>query len=105
MVNYLEQDEVVLVHDLLAQHHGEELVVGDVLDEGGNNVSRLLKPIIIKLKSVFNPCQTWKIVSSSQCGLIFPSSEAILLCSLTKRVWTIASTVCSLTRGSPAKKQ
>ena len=42
MVNYLEQDEVVLVHDLLAQHHGEELVVGDVLDEGGNNVSRLL---------------------------------------------------------------
>lgn len=42
MLNYLEQDEVVLVHDLLAQHHGEELVVGDVLDEGGNNVTRLL---------------------------------------------------------------
>ena len=42
MVNYLEQDEVVLVHDLLAQHHGEELVVSDVLDEGGNNVTRLL---------------------------------------------------------------
>ena len=42
MLSYLEQDEVVLVHDLLAQHHGEELVVGNVLDEGSNNVSGLL---------------------------------------------------------------
>ena len=42
IASYLKQDEVVLVHDLLAQHHGEELVVGDVLDEGGDNVTRLL---------------------------------------------------------------
>ena len=42
MVNYLEQDEVVLVHHLLAKHHGEELVVGDVLDESGHDVTRLL---------------------------------------------------------------
>ena len=48
---------------------------------------------------------SWKIVSSSQCGLILPSSAAILLCSLTKSVWTMASTVCSFTLGSPAKKQ
>ena len=32
----------MLVHHLLPQHHGEELVVGDVLDEGGHDMTRLL---------------------------------------------------------------
>ena len=40
---------------------------------------------------------TWKRVSSFQWGFIFESSTAILLCSLTKRRWTMANTVCSLT--------
>ena len=34
--------------------------------------------------------QTWKVVSSSQCGLILVKSLAILLCSLTKSVCIIA---------------
>ena len=33
------------MHHLFTEHHGKELVVGDVLDEGGNNVARLLRPI------------------------------------------------------------
>ena len=71
-------------------------------------------PSIIGKNSLYVICWTraaticldsWKIVSSSQCGLILPSSAAILLCSLTNNVWTMARTVCSLTLGSPARKQ
>ena len=41
-VSLLEEDEVVLVHDFLAEDHGQELVVGDLLGDGGHNVSGLL---------------------------------------------------------------
>ena len=41
-VSVLEEDEVVGVHDLLPQHHGQELVVGNVLDQGSDNVTGLL---------------------------------------------------------------
>ena len=70
-------------------------------------------------------CVTWKVVSSSQCGLIVVSSLAIRLCSLTNRVCIMARicdgrhyrekpkylwiggflTVCSLALESPARKQ
>ena len=33
----------MLVHDLLAEHHGEELVVGDVLHQGSVDVPGLLQ--------------------------------------------------------------
>jgi hypothetical protein len=32
----------VLAHDLLAEHHGQELVVRDLLGDGGHNVSCFL---------------------------------------------------------------
>jgi hypothetical protein len=32
----------VLAHDLLAEHHGQELVVRDLLGDGRHNVSRFL---------------------------------------------------------------
>ncbi len=43
VVSLLEEDEVVLEHDVLAEHHRQELVVGDVLVDGRNNVSRFLQ--------------------------------------------------------------
>ena len=33
----------MLVHDLLAEHHGEELVVGDVLHQGSVDVAGFLQ--------------------------------------------------------------
>ena len=42
-VPVLQQDKVMLVHNLLAQDHGQELVVGDVLDERGVDVTSFLK--------------------------------------------------------------
>ena len=41
-VAVLEQNQVVVVHHLLAEHHGQELVVGEVLHQGGNDMPRLL---------------------------------------------------------------
>ena len=41
--NHLEEDEVVGVHDLLAEHHRQELVEGDVLDQGRVDVASLLE--------------------------------------------------------------
>ena len=46
-VAVLEQDQVVVVHHLLAEHHGQELVVGEVLHQGGNDMPRLLNIFII----------------------------------------------------------
>ena len=43
----LEQDQVVLVHHLLAKHHRQELVVREVLHQGGNNVPSFLRVTII----------------------------------------------------------
>ena len=40
---YLEQDQVVAVHHLLAEHHRQELVEGDVLDQGRVDVASLLE--------------------------------------------------------------
>ena len=34
----LEEDEIILCHDLPAQHHRQELVVGDVLVQRGHDV-------------------------------------------------------------------
>ena len=42
-VSLLEEDEVVLVHHLLAQDHRQELVVGDLLRDGRHDVPRLLR--------------------------------------------------------------
>ena len=39
---HLEEYEVVGVHHLLAENHGQELVEGDVLDQGGVDVPCLL---------------------------------------------------------------
>ena len=44
-VSVLEEDEVVGVHNLLAEDHGQELVVGDLLHQGSNDVSGLLQAI------------------------------------------------------------
>ena len=41
--NHLEEDEVVGVHHLLAEHHRQELVEGDVLDQGRVDVASLLE--------------------------------------------------------------
>ena len=41
--NHLEEDEVVGVHHLLAEHHRQELVEGDVLDQGCVDVASLLE--------------------------------------------------------------
>jgi hypothetical protein len=43
VVSLLEEDEVVLEHDVLAEHHRQELVVGYVLVDGRHNVSRFLQ--------------------------------------------------------------
>jgi hypothetical protein len=43
VVSLLEEDEVVLEHDVLAEHHGQELVVGNVLVDGRHDVSRFLQ--------------------------------------------------------------
>ncbi len=39
----LEQHEVVLLHDLPAEHHGEELVIGDLLLERADDELGLLE--------------------------------------------------------------
>ena len=41
--DHLEEDEVVGVHHLLAEHHRQELVEGDVLDQGRVDVASLLE--------------------------------------------------------------
>ena len=41
-VSILEQDQVMLMHHFLAEHHGQELVVCDVLDKSSNNVTGFL---------------------------------------------------------------
>ena len=46
-VALLLKDESVPLHDLLAQDHGQELVVGDVLDDGGVDVTRLLEQSLV----------------------------------------------------------
>ena len=43
----LEQDQVVLVHHLLAKHHRQELVVREVLHQGGNDVPSFLRVTFI----------------------------------------------------------
>ena len=43
----LEQDQVVLVHHLLAKHHRQELVVREVLHQGGNDVPSFLRVTLI----------------------------------------------------------
>jgi hypothetical protein len=43
VVSLLEEDEVVLEHNVLAEHHGQELVVRDVLVDGRHDVSRFLQ--------------------------------------------------------------
>ena len=43
----LEEDQVVLVHHLLAKHHRQELVVREVLHQGGNDVPSFLRVTII----------------------------------------------------------
>ena len=48
---------------------------------------------------------SWKIVSSLQCGLRPASCRAIRLWFLIMSVCSMQSTVCSLTRGSPVRKQ
>ena len=37
----LVEDETVLLHNVLAKHHGQELVVGDMLDHSGNDVAKV----------------------------------------------------------------
>ena len=44
---HLKQLQLVLKHELLAQDHGQELVVGDVLCHRGHNVSRLLENCLV----------------------------------------------------------
>ena len=39
----LQKDELILLHELLAEHHGQELVVGDVLHDGHVDVPGLLE--------------------------------------------------------------
>ena len=36
------QQEAVLVHDVFAQHHGQEFIVSEVLDVSRDNVTRFL---------------------------------------------------------------
>lgn len=43
VVAFLLQDEVVPLHNFFAQDHGQEFVVGDVLDDGGVDVTSLLE--------------------------------------------------------------
>ena len=57
-VAVLVEDQVVPGHDLLAQDHGQELVVGDVLDHGDDNVTGLLEkglvvPVGVNLGKLF----------------------------------------------------
>ena len=47
---YLEQDQVVAVHHLLAEHHRQELVECDVLDQSCSDVTSYLENLnLIKL--------------------------------------------------------
>ena len=57
-VSYLEQNQVMLMHHLLPQHHRQELVECDVLDQGGSDVTSFLtgklifnQIIILKVKT------------------------------------------------------
>ena len=43
VVPFLLQDKSMTLHDFFAQDHGQELVVGDVLDDGGVDVLGLLE--------------------------------------------------------------
>lgn len=40
-------EQTVTFHDFFTQHHGQEFVVGDLLNNGGNNVSCLLENFLI----------------------------------------------------------
>ena len=46
-VTVLLQDQVVTLHDFLSEDHGQELVVGDVLDHGGDDVAGLLEQSLV----------------------------------------------------------
>ena len=43
ITNVFGEDDVMLLHHVLAQNHGQELVVSDVLDDGCNDASALLQ--------------------------------------------------------------
>ena len=71
-VAVLEQHQVVVVHHLLAEHHGQELVVGEVLHEGGNDMSRLLR--------------VWTLIS---CGHGLTLTEKRIMIIHQRATWTI----------------
>ena len=45
--HFFVQDESVALHNVLAEDHGQELVVGDVLHDGGHDVARLLEDALV----------------------------------------------------------
>ena len=47
IIGVLLQDEVVPLHDFFAEDHGQELIVGDVLDNGGVDVTGLLEECLV----------------------------------------------------------
>ena len=53
VVPFLLQDKSMTLHDFFAQDHGQELVVRDVLHQGGDNVTGLLKITSI-MRSSYN---------------------------------------------------
>ena len=50
-ISILEQNQIMLVHHFLAQHHWQELIVCDVLNQSSDNVTRFLRSVIVNILS------------------------------------------------------
>ena len=83
MLTDLLQLEAVLDHVLLAEQHGQELVVGDVLHQYSTVQVQYstvqYSTVLFTCTMAATMCRvSWKIVSSSQWWFRSPSSVAIL---------------------------
>ena len=69
------------MHHLLAEHHGQELVVGEVLHQGGNDMSRLLHILTLiscghRLTLTAKPDQPFFNIIIHQQAVDSPNEEA-----------------------------
>ena len=103
VVTVADREDVQLRHVVGAEDDGQPLVVGDVLVLCDHNLPRLLVQSLIVPVRV----EIVEFLTNERTVLVWSTNEkrvftlASLLCSLTQTVWNTVSPGCSLTRLSP----